>query len=393
MCDQNLNPQSSTLCYSQITLKQIIMTKNTKVIHNFIGPAAFLLAFVMPLNIYWQYLQGGWFNFTVPLFVFLIVPLLDHFLGVYVYNPGPQDTIKLLKQHFFQWILWLYVPVQSALILWAAYVITHDSLLWFEAVGITFSVGICSGTLGITIAHELIHRPQKSQRWMGLLLLLEACYMHFYIEHLKGHHQKVATPTDSASARLGESLYQFYWRSVRGSWIDAWKLEDQRLKKKKLVFWRNQMIWFTILPILLGTCLMLLLGKEALYFFIAQSLVAFTLLEMINYVQHYGLSRKELQPGVYEPIQIHHSWNSPHLLTNCFMFLLQRHSDHHKHQSYPYQILRHYEQSPLLPAGYGAMIVLALFPALWRKVMDSRAQHYCAPTSPFLENKTAQAEA
>lgn len=341
-----------------------------------LGPLAFGVAYLVPLLMVPGCLLGGLAWFSVPVFVFVLIPLLDALLGTWLYNPTAQETETLLASRGFQLMTWAYVPIQVGLVLWGAAHITSGS--GFERIGMTVSIGICTGAIGINLAHELMHKTSRFERTLSQILLLMVCYMHFYIEHLRGHHRQVSTPSDPASARLGESFYRFYLRTVVGSWRDAWALERQRMLKKKLPWWQHQMYWFTLLPLLLATALYVAWGPAALGFYLAQSIVAFSLLEVVNYVEHYGLQRREIRPGVFEAVNTSHSWNSNHLLTNCFLFMLQRHSDHHAHQSRRYQILQQFDTSPQLPAGYATMILLALVPPLWRKVMDPKVEAYRA---------------
>lgn len=339
-----------------------------------LSPIAFGIAYIVPLLLIPSQALGSWAWYLVPLFVFVLIPALDALLGTWLHNPSPEESNALLTSVGFKFMTWLYVPVQIALVLWGAANIS--SLALYEQLGLIFSVGICTGSIGITLAHELMHKTSRFERLLSQVLLLMVGYMHFYIEHLRGHHRRVATPDDPASARMGENFYGFYGRTVWGSWRDAWQIENARVAKKQLPIWRNQMIWFTGLPLLLAAALFWAWGPIAVLFFVAQSIVAFSLLEAVNYVEHYGLSRREVRPGVYETVNMTHSWNSNHLLTNCFLFMLQRHSDHHAHQSRRYQILRQFDTSPQLPAGYATMILLALVPPLWHRVMDPRVESY-----------------
>ena len=337
-----------------------------------LGPIAFAIAYLIPLLLLPAYLIGGWGWFIVPVVVFGAIPVCDALLGTWLYNPTPEESAALLARRGFQLMTWCYVPVQIFLVFWGASLAGQLSVI--EQIGLCFSVGLCTGAIGINLAHELMHKPGKFERGLSQILLLMVSYMHFYIEHLRGHHRQVATPGDPASARLGENFYRFYLRAVPGAWFDAWALERTRLSKKSLPFWsrHNQMIWFTLLPLLLATALGLAWGPAAVIFFVVQSIVAFSLLEIVNYVEHYGLSRSEIRPGVYEAVNLTHSWNSNHLLTNCLLFMLQRHSDHHAHQSKRYQVLQQVDTSPQLPAGYATMILIALVPPVWHRIMDKK---------------------
>ena len=342
------------------------------------GPLAFGLAYSLPGLLLAGISIGGWAYYLVPAFVFGLLPFMDQIVGTYLHNPETQETQDLLNNPAYKWVAAAFVPVQVLMVVGGAYLFAMGGLAPFEQIGLLLSVGICTGGIGITLAHEFLHKTTRSERLYSKILLLMVSYMHFYIEHLKGHHRRVATPEDPASARYGESFYSFYGRTMVGSFTDAWALEKNRLKKVKVSFWhwRNQMLWFTGLPVALAAVLGLCFGWQASVFFVVQSWLAMTLLEMVNYVEHYGLTRKEIRPGIYERVQVEHSWNSNHTLTNCLLFMLQRHSDHHAHQSRRYQILRQFDESPQLPAGYPTMILLALVPPLWKSVMHQRLDAY-----------------
>lgn len=343
-----------------------------------IGPLAYLLVMIIPLLTVWGFYQGGLYNFSVLVFVFGIVPLLDFVLGTYRYNPSPEECEELLERKSFQWVTWFLFPAPILLTLWGAWVITHVELTTLELVGLTLSVGMASGGIGINLSHELMHKTTKHERLMAQLLLLNTYYMHFIIEHILGHHRHIGTHQDPATARQGETLYTFYFRSVFGGVKSAWEIESKRLKKKSLAFWshHNNMLWYTIWPNVYGVVLALIFGWQALPFFIIQGIIGFSLLEGVNYVEHYGLVRQKMDNGYFEPVSICHSWNANQMLTNIFLFMLQRHSDHHAHQSRRFQILRHFDESPQLPTGYAGMLVLATCPPLWRWVMDPKVDAY-----------------
>ncbi len=338
------------------------------------SPVLFLLPYTVPLLAIWGFMQGGWLNFTVPLYVFGLVPLLDLWVGTSTHNPSLEDTARLTADKRFRLIAWPHVPLLVGLVIWGAWAMGQLPLSLVEQVGLTCSIGICTGGIGINLAHELIHKPTRHERLMGQILLMNVSYMHFYIEHLLGHHRHVATPQDAASARQGESLYHFYCRSVIESYRSAWRIEALRLQKKGQAIWgvQNRMLWFAFWPLLYAVLLAVLFGPPALAFFIAQSVIAFSLLEGVNYVEHYGLTRRKNPQGHYEKVDVVHSWNANQILTNALLFNLQRHSDHHAHQSRRYQVLRQFEASPQLPTGYAGMLLLATVPPVWRRIMDPR---------------------
>jgi alkane 1-monooxygenase len=333
-----------------------------------------LLPYLIPVLVVRSQYLGGLWNFFPLLVIFGIVPVIDALIGLDPHNPS-DDTLKALgEQRIFRWLTWAYVPLQVALIVYAAYVITHQSMSWLELTGFTLSLGTMTGALGITFAHELCHKPNRLEQALGKILLLTVCYMHFHIEHNQGHHVNVATPKDPATSRLGESFYRFYPRTVIGGFRGAWQLEARRLQRSGRPIWSvsNQVIWFVLLPIAFALALGALFGWPVVPFFFAQSVVAFTLLEIVNYLEHYGIERREIAPGRYERVTPIHSWNSNHRLTNGFLIMLQRHSDHHANPQRRYQTLRHFDESPQLPTGYAGMVVLALVPPLWFRVMNPR---------------------
>lgn len=338
------------------------------------SPLPYCLAYLIPGLVVLGYYGGGVFNYATVVFTFGLVPLLDMVIGVDRSN-ATQEQLRALGTKFsFRLVLLLYVPIQVALVIWGAAVVSRGEMSAFELIGFVAGTGVATGGIGITVAHELLHKKNRLDQLMGKALLLTVSYMHFFIEHTVGHHVRVATPQDPATARLGESFYAFYPRTLFGSFVSAWKIEKRRLQRKGLpeLTLHNQMLWFISLPIAFAAGLWALFGWTAALFFFAQSIIAFTLLELVNYIEHYGLLRRRKHSGAYEQVAPAHSWNANHRLTNYFLFKLQRHADHHIHPVRPYQTLRHFDESPQLPTGYAGMLLLALVPPLWRRVMDAR---------------------
>jgi alkane 1-monooxygenase len=233
------------------------------------------------------------------------------------------------------------------------------------------------GILGINAAHELGHRATKYEQNMSKILLLSTLYMHFFIEHNRGHHKKVATPEDPASSRFGESIYAFFPRSISNSWLSAWHIEATKLQKlgKQFWSWENEMLRFQVWQLALLTAITLFFGWMALLLFAAAALVGILLLEAVNYIEHYGLKRQQTDKGYERTLPIH-SWNSNHPMGRLVLLELSRHSDHHFLASRKYQVLRHFDESPQMPTGYPGMILLALVPPLWFKVMHRAISHY-----------------
>lgn len=307
----------------------------------------------------------------------MVIPILDQLNGVDNRNLDSNEEERIKMNKVFSYILYSWVVFQFLFLAWAFYVIPQFAHFGYT-LGFVLGVGLVMGSIGITIAHELGHKKSKIEQTMSKILLMMVCYMHFFIEHNKGHHVAVGTPDDPATATKGETFYHFWYKSVFHGYIHAWKIENERLRRagSSVLSWRNQMIQFTILPwiycfsmmglmfLIIGTWNWMYIG-----FFLAQSFVAFTLLETVNYVEHYGLSRKELDNGRFEPVKEYHSWNSSHVISNYFLFQLQLHTDHHMYAIKKYQTLQHVEDAPQLPAGYPTMILAALVPPIWYRVV------------------------
>lgn len=346
----------------------------------------FLTAFILPGIVITGYYLGDAWNFLAVGFVFLFINAVDQLRGLDTTNVSDYDAKQVGIEFYYRFVTYLWVYIQLAFMAWCFWVVATGELTrGYEWVGFIIGVGLVTGGIGITVAHELGHKKPKLERFYSKVLLLMVCYMHFYIEHNRGHHVTVATPEDPATARKGESFYPFWLRSVFVGYAHAWQLENSRLKNqnKKVVSLDNSMIWFTLLPVLF--CLLItfvfsfVLGKVVWavpVFFFSQSLVAFTLLELVNYVEHYGIVRKQVSPGKYERVNPLHSWNTSYRISNFFLFQLQRHSDHHANASKRYQVLNHYDESPQLPFGYTTMILIALIPPLWFATMNPRLKKW-----------------
>jgi alkane 1-monooxygenase len=247
--------------------------------------------------------------------------------------------------------------------------------LVIEKIGIISAFGISCGILGINLAHELGHRLTKYEQNLSKLLLLSSQYLHFFIEHNRGHHKHVSTDEDSASAMLGENIYSFYFRTIIGSYLSAWKIENESLKRKNLSIysWHNQMIRFQVYQLILSISIIAIFGFEVWFYYLCSTMIGIILLETVNYIQHYGLRRKKIEEE-YERVNPMHSWNSDYPLGRIFLFELSRHSDHHHIATRKFQVLRTIDSSPQMPTGYPGMMILALIPPIWFLVMDKRIQ-------------------
>jgi alkane 1-monooxygenase len=319
-----------------------------------------------------------WFG---PVMVFGVIPLLDQAIGKDSENP-PDSAIKWLEQdRYYRWCTYLFLPLQFASLILACVMWSSGELSFLESLGLAFTVAMVGG-IAINTAHELGHKRKSYERWLSKIALAQTGYGHFFIEHNRGHHVRVATPEDPASSRLGESFWEFLPRTVSGSLRSALHLERVRLERAGKGFWSvgNDVLNAWAMTVVLFAALTLGLGIEVLPWLLVQAVVGFSLLEVVNYLEHYGLLRRreEVDGKVrYERCRPDHSWNSNNVASNVFLYHLQRHSDHHANPVRRYQALRHYDEVPELPSGYATMIVLAYFPPIWRRVMDRRVlAHY-----------------
>jgi alkane 1-monooxygenase len=318
---------------------------------------------------------GAWF-WIGPIVILGVVPAIDLVAGLDRSNP-PDDVIEALeKDRYYRWITYLFLPIQYAGFVGAFWVMTHYDLSVVDRVGIAISIG-CIGGIGINTAHELGHKKEANERWLSKIALAQSFYGHFYIEHNRGHHVRVATPEDPASARMGENFYQFWPRTVAGSLRSAWNLEKRRIARRKQHPWRlsNDVLNAWLMSAVLWGAMVALFGVGITPYLVIQAVVGFSLLEVVNFMEHYGMLRQKVGTGErerYERVDPSHSWNSNNIATNVLLYHLQRHSDHHANPTRRYQSLRDYQESPVLPTGYAGMIVLAVVPAVWRRVMDPR---------------------
>lgn len=343
------------------------------------GPLAFFLIYGLVALGFAIGARGGWYLVLAPLgLTFVVVPVLDALIGLDTRNPPEQDPGSIARA-LFRVATWLALPVLGAVLVWGAGVAASASLASVDFAGVVLCSGVTGGVIGINVAHELIHRANRLDRALGNVLLMMVCYGHWAVEHVAGHHRRVATPEDPATARLGESLPAFLLRSVVSGFRSAWHIERERNARRGIRSpLRNRLIVRLSGSGVVALSLFAAFGAHGVLFFLAQSAVAVAFLETINYVEHYGLERRALRPGVYERVTTLHSWNSSQWLTNVLLFNLQRHSDHHAWPSRPYYRLRHHAESPQLPSGYAAMALLAMLPPLWRRVMDPRVERHRA---------------
>jgi alkane 1-monooxygenase len=313
-----------------------------------------------------------------PIWILVLIPIADALFAVDESNPPAWAVPQLEDDHYYRWVTYLFLPIELAVFVWGGWKVTTGDLSWFAALGLTITMGSVTG-IAIANAHELGHKKEKVERWLSKVVLAPTGYGHFHVEHNRGHHARVATPEDPASSRLGESFFRFLPRTVGGSMRSAWRLESARLRNqgRGVWTWRNDVLNAWAISVVLFAGMIAAFGPKVIPYIVIQAVFGFSLLEVVNYVEHYGLLRQKDDSGRYERCLPKHSWNSNHVASNVFLYHLERHSDHHAHPTRRYQSLRHFDDSPQLPSGYGLMIGLAYLPPVWRRMMDQRVlEHY-----------------
>lgn len=312
----------------------------------------------------------------LPVWVaFCVVPVVDLVLPDDNKNPTEEDRRQHEEDLAYKLPLWLWLPFSLPVLLQQLRRVSEGEVTGaLDLVGLTVSTALVTGGVGITAAHELLHKRTRLERAMAHALLAMSNYGHFFVEHVAGHHKTVATPDDPASDDGSHTVYSFVPRSFVLSYVGAWRHETRRAGGALTL--RNRMLWFAAGPAVFFLAVLRFYGRGAAAFFLAQAAVGAIMLEIINLIEHSGLRRAPLPGGGYEPVNVTHSWNAPNRLTNALLFKLQRHSDHHANATRRYHVLRCYEESPQMPTGYAGMMLIALVPPVWRAIMKPLTRRY-----------------
>lgn len=333
---------------------------------------------LVPLAVFGAW-AGGLALLLLPLYAIGLTTLLDAISGLNQENPDPETPEDGLFWYRLVTLVWF--PIQIVTVLSLIWYATHtDHLATWEKLLLFYGVGVMSGGIGIVYAHELMHQKNNLERWLGDLLMASVLYSHFRSEHLLVHHIHVGTPRDPVTARYNEGFHRFFWRVLRDCPRSAFSAEKAMLARKGRPwhdaanpFWR----YWALQGGMVG--LVLIVGGWAgLGLFLFAAFIAVSLLELTNYIEHYGLTRKHLGGGKYEHVQPRHSWNASHRVSNWLLINLQRHSDHHYKPNRRFPLLQTYSEidAPQLPLGYPAMTLFALIPPLWRKHMNPKVRHW-----------------
>ncbi|MCZ2458653.1 MAG: alkane 1-monooxygenase [Chitinophagales bacterium] len=334
----------------------------------------YLSPFIIYAGAFRAFTITGWQVWLPLAYAWVLVPLVELFLKPDTRNLSEAEEELAKKDRTYDILLYMAVPLQYAALGLFLYSMKYDEMSVFDITGRIYVMGLCCGIFGINAAHELGHRVNKYEQVMAKMLLLTTQYMHFFIEHNKGHHKRVATKEDPSSSRHNEWIYTFYFRSIIFGYLSAWNIANNEMRKKnRSVFsLRNEMIQFTFIQICFVIMIFLLVGWLVTLYYLAAAAIGILMLETVNYIEHYGLERKTLTDGKYERTMPEHSWNSDHVFGRLMLFELSRHSDHHYLASRKYQVLRHHENAPQMPTGYPGMMALSLIPPVWFAVMNKR---------------------
>ena len=318
----------------------------------------------------------GWICFAPLIYAWIIIPLLELFLKPDQGNLSQAEEEVAGQNKLYDYILYLIVLLQLPTLFFFLYSMQDPALSIADKIGRIGTMGLLCGTFGINVGHELGHRLKPFEQLMAKTSLLSSLYLHFIIEHNKGHHKYVATPEDPSSARLGEPLYLFFIRTIVSSYRSAWRIAARDVQKrgKPLLSLYNEMLVFQLIQLFFVLLIWVLFGWKITLYFLAAAIMGILLLETVNYIEHYGLQRKQIAAGKYERALPQHSWNSNHVIGRLMLFELSRHSDHHYLASRKYQLLRHHENAPQMPTGYPGMMLLSLFPPAWFYVMNKRVK-------------------
>ena len=347
-----------------LTSSMKTLTKSFKYLSPFVLYALGVFAFT----------NKGIYCWLPLLFTFFLIPSIELLIKPDSRNLDEVEESLAKKNKAYDLILYLAVILQYySLWLFLSNFDLHN-LTTFEVVGRVFSMGLLCGTFGINVAHELGHRVNFFEQLLAKMLLLTSLYMHFFIEHNKGHHKHVATPHDPSTAKLNQPVYLFWPQTLIGTYKSAWRISIQEAKKNNKLFYlvNNEMFLFQAIQIAFTFCIYFIFGLPVTLLFIAAAFIGALLLETVNYIEHYGLTRQQTNNNQYERVQPEHSWNSNHIIGRLLLFELSRHSDHHYMASRKYQILRNIDKAPQMPTGYPGMILLSLFPPLWFNVMHKQ---------------------
>lgn len=338
----------------------------------------YIIPFILFAGAWISYHSTGIACWGSILFSFLFIPLAELFLPANHENLSDDDELAAKNNPVYDLILYAAFFLHIACFILFLQQVNDSTITLVDRAGRIITAGLLAGIFGINLAHELGHRSNKLPQLMAKILLSTSLYMHFYIEHNRGHHTHVSTPDDPSTAGYRQSIFAFFFQTIPGTYRSAWKINASLLAKQKNRFWsiRNEMLIFQFIQIGILFSIYFIWGADTLLYFLISAFIGILLLESVNYIEHYGLMRSVKDDGRFGRVQPEHSWNSNHMLGRILLFELSRHSDHHYLASRKYQVLRHHEGAPQMPTGYPGMLIMALIPPLYFKVMDRQMRKY-----------------
>lgn len=335
----------------------------------YISPAiVYVLAFI-------AFSFSGWLTWLAIIYAWILLPLIELILKPDTKNLNEAEAEIAKDDRYYDYLLYFFVALQFVGLIYFLFVMKNAlQLSWMEKIGRIATMGLLCGSFGINVGHELGHRINKFEQALAKAALLTSLYMHFKIEHNRGHHKRVATRDDPASARYNEPIYFFYFRSIIFSYLSAWGIANSEVRKNGLpaLHFKNEMLQAHIIQLIFIAIIVFFFGWVITLYYLSAAFIGIILLETVNYIEHYGLQRTQVAEGKYERAMPQHSWNSNHILGRLTLFELSRHSDHHYLASKKYQLLQHHDDSPQLPTGYPGSMILSLIPPAWFYVMNKK---------------------
>ncbi len=337
------------------------------------------VAFLFDIYRAFEHPHLQWMTWWATIITYGLVPIVDRFAGRVPTHFSADEQMRLVRDPMLRVIPWVCGAVWLiALFSALSYAPRLGELPLIHRIGFIVSLGVVGGILAINIAHELVHRNNKAERFAGGVLLASVCYGVFKVEHVRGHHLRVATHDDPATARLNESIYRFVPRAMLGVYRHAWRIEAETLQRRGFrglaAFIRNENLHWSLLSMAIAIAAYAAAGIAGLAVFFGASVIAIIELELVDYIEHYGLVRGEDENGKLEPVRYEHSWDYSGWFTNALLINLQRHSDHHAHGGRAFGALNSHPEAPQLPASYATMILAALFPPLYRALIHPRIE-------------------
>jgi alkane 1-monooxygenase len=337
----------------------------------------YLLPAIVYLLAFIAFTFSGWLTWIAMMYAWLFLPLIELMINPDAKNLNEAEAEIAKADKYYDYMLYFFVALQFIALLYFLFVMRNiQPLSWWEVVGRIATMGLLCGSFGINVGHELGHRGNKFEQALAKAALLTSLYMHFKIEHNKGHHKRVAKPDDPASARYNEPVYFFYFRTIIFSYLSAWHIANSEVRKKGFpaLHFKNEMLQAHITQLVFIGIIVFFFGWVVTLYYLCAAFMGIILLETVNYIEHYGLQRKQIAEGKYERAMPQHSWNSNHILGRLMLFELSRHSDHHYLASKKYQLLQHHDDAPQLPTGYPGSMILSLIPPAWFYIMNKKVR-------------------